>query len=148
MDEDENAAAKRMAQLDEANAAKIKAELAAADTIKYLAQEADRAARGLASIGNPAGNYNYTAAAPSFVYGSGSVPDLPSGLSNMPAEGNPQGIYDYSPSSPSFTYSPPTVNNFTISTPLGTEDALTETMQRVIQKLNRMGDNLSFAGAL
>jgi hypothetical protein len=49
---------------------------------------------------------------------------------------------------PSFTYSPPTVNNFTISTPLGTEDALTETMQRVIQKLNRMGDNLSFAGAL
>jgi hypothetical protein len=148
MDEDENAAAKRMAQLDEANAAKMKAELAAADTLKYLAQEADRAARGLASIGNPAGNYNYTAAAPSFVYGAGSVPDLPSGLSNMPAEGNPQGIYDYSPSSPSFTYSPPTVNNFTISTPLGTEDALTETMQRVIQKLNRMGDNLSFAGAL
>jgi hypothetical protein len=148
MDEDENAAAKRMAQLDEANAAKMKAELAAADTLKYLAQEADRAARGLASIGNPAGNYNYTAAAPSFVYGAGSVPDLPAGLSNMPAEGNPQGIYDYSPSSPSFTYSPPTVNNFSISTPLGTEDALTETMQRVIQKLNRMGDNLSFAGAL
>jgi hypothetical protein len=147
MDEDANAAAKRMAQLDEVNLAKMKAELVAADTLKYLAQEADRAARGLASIGNPAGNYNYTAAAPSFVYGAGSVPDLP-GLSNMPEEGNPQGIYDYSPSSPSFTYSPPTVNNFTISTPLGTEDALTETMQRVIQKLNRMGDNLSFAGAL
>ena len=148
MDEDANAAAKRMAQLDEANAAKMKAELAAADNLRYLAQEADRAARGLASIGNPAGNYNYTAAAPSFVYGAGSVPDLPSGLSNMPEAGNPQGIYDYSPSNPSFTYSPPTVNNFTISTPLGTEDALTETMQRVIQKLNRMGDNLSFAGAL
>jgi hypothetical protein len=141
MDEDANAAAKRMAQLDEANLVKMKAELAAADTLRYLAQEADRAARGLASISNPAGNYNYTPSAPSFVY-------TPPMVSNMPEEGNPQGIYDYSPSSPSFTYSPPTVNNFTISTPLGTEDALTETMQRVIQKLNRMGDNLSFAGAL
>jgi hypothetical protein len=141
MDEDANAAAKRMAQLDEANLVKMKAELAAADTLRYLAQEADRAAKGLASIGNPAGNYNYTPSAPSFVY-------TPPMVSNMPEEGNPQGIYDYSPSSPSFTYSPPTVNNFTISTPLGTEDALTETMQRVIQKLNRMGDNLSFAGAL
>jgi hypothetical protein len=141
MDEDANAAAKRMAQLDEANLVKMKAELAAADTLRYLAQEADRAARGLASISNPAGNYSYTPSAPSFVY-------TPPMVSNMPEEGNPQGIYDYSPSSPSFTYSPPTVNNFTISTPLGTEDALTETMQRVIQKLNRMGDNLSFAGAL
>jgi hypothetical protein len=148
MDEDANAAAKRMAQLDEANLVKMKAELAAADTLSYLAQEADRAAKGLASIGNPAGNYSYTPSAPSFVYGGGGVPDLPAGMSNMPEAGNPQGIYDYSPSSPSFTYSPPTVNNFTISTPLGTEDALTETMQRVIQKLNRMGDNLSFAGAL
>jgi hypothetical protein len=71
MDEDANAAAKRMAQLDEANLVKMKAELAAADTLRYLAQEADRAARGLASIGNPAGNYSYTPSAPSFVYGGG-----------------------------------------------------------------------------
>lgn len=148
MDEDADAAAKRMAQLDEANAAKMKAELAAADTLKYLAQEADRAARGLASIGNPAGNYSYTPSAPSFVYGGGSVPDLPSGLSNMPEAGNPQGIYDYSPSSPSFTYSPPSVNNFTINTPLGSEEALTEAMQRALQKLNRYGDSTTFAGAL
>ena len=148
MDEDANAAARRMAELDEANAAKMKAELAAADTLKYLAQEADRAARGLASIGNPAGNYSYTPSAPSFVYGGGSVPDLPAGLSNMPEAGNPQGIYDYSPSSPSFTYSPPSVNNFTINTPLGSEEALTEAMQRALQKLNRYGDSTTFAGAL
>jgi hypothetical protein len=148
MDEDANAAAKRMAQLDEANAAKMKAELAAADTLKYLAQEADRAARGLASIGNPAGNYNYTPSAPSFVYGAGSVPDLPASISNMPEMGNPQGIYDYSAANPSFTYSPPMVNNITINTPVGSEEALSESVQRVIQKLNRMGDNLSYAGAL
>lgn len=141
MDEDANSAAKRMAELDTANAAKMKAELAAADTLKYLAQEADRAARGLASIGNPSGNYNYTPSSPSFVY-------EPPMVSNMPEAGNPQGIYDYSPSNPSFTYSPPSVNNFTINTPLGSEDYLTEAMQRALQKLNRYGDSTTFAGAL
>ena len=147
MDEDANSAAKRMAELDTANAAKMKAELAAAESLRYLAQEAARAGAGLASIGNPGGVYNYTPAAPSFVYGAGSVPDLP-GLSNMPEAGNPQGIYDYSASSPSFTYSPPQVNNITINTPVGTEDYLTEAMQRALQKLNRYGDSTTFAGAL
>jgi hypothetical protein len=147
MDEDANSAAKRMSELDTANAAKMKAELTAAESLRYLAEQAARAAAGLASIGNPGGNYNYTAAAPSFVYGAGSVPDLP-GLSNMPEAGNPQGIYDYSPSSPSFTYSPPQVNNITINTPVGTEDYLTEAMQRALQKLNRYGDSTTFAGAL
>jgi hypothetical protein len=69
-------------------------------------------------------------------------------VSNMPEAGNPQGIYDYSPSNPSFTYSPPSVNNFTINTPLGSEDYLTEAMQRALQKLNRYGDSTTFAGAL
>jgi hypothetical protein len=147
MDEDANSAAKRMSELDKANAEKTKAEQAAADNMKHLAEQAARAAAGLAAVGNASGAYNYTKAAPSFVYGAGSVPDLPSGMSNGGDENAPIN-YGYTPSSPSFTYSPPTVNNFSISTPLGTEDALTETMQRVIQKLNRMGDNLSFAGAL
>jgi hypothetical protein len=40
------------------------------------------------------------------------------------------------------------VNNITINTPVGSEEALSEAVQRVIQKLNRMGDNLSYAGAL
>jgi hypothetical protein len=148
MDEDANSAAKRMSELDIANAAKMKAELMAAESLRYLAEQAARAGAGLASIGNPGGNYNYTAAAPSFVYGAGSVPDLPSGLSNMPAAGNPEGIYDYSASSPSFTYSPPQVNNITINTPVGTEDYLTEAMQRALQKLNRYGDSTTYAGAL
>jgi hypothetical protein len=147
MDEDANGAAKRMAELDTANAAKMKAELAAAESLRYLAQEAARAGAGLASIGNPSGVYNYTPSAPSFVYGAGSVPDLP-GLSNMPEAGNPGGVYDYSAANPSFTYSPPMVNNITINTPVGSEEALSESVQRVIQKLNRMGDNLTYAGAL
>jgi hypothetical protein len=147
MDEDANAAAKRMAELDTANMNEMKAKLAAAASLAYLAEEAKRAALGLAAIGNPSGNYAYTPSAPSFVYGAGSVPDLPGGMSNMP-EGNPQGIYDYTPSSPSFTYSPPVVNNIVINTPLGSEEVLTEAMQRALQKLNRYGDSTTFAGAL
>tara|TARA_R110000868_G_scaffold173049_1_gene409057 strand:- start:1216 stop:2802 length:1587 start_codon:yes stop_codon:yes gene_type:complete len=147
MDEDANGAAKRMAELDTANINEMKAKLAAAASLAYLADEAKRAALGLASIGNPSGNYAYTPSAPSFVYGAGSVPDLPGGMSNMPA-GNPEGIYDYTPSNPSFTYSPPVVNNIVINTPLGSEEVLTEAMQRALQKLNRYGDSTTFAGAL
>ncbi len=147
MDEDANSAAKRMAELDIANAAKMKAELAAAESLRYLAEQAAKAGNNIGNMGNPSGIYNYTPAQPSFVYGAGSVPDLPASISNMP-EGNPQGIYDYSPSNPSFTYSPPQVNNITINTPVGTEDYLTEAMQRALQKLNRYGDSTTFAGAL
>jgi hypothetical protein len=142
MDEDANGAAKRMAELDTANINEMKAKLAAAASLAYLAEEAKRAAAGLASIGNPGGSYSYTPSAPSFVYD----PPVP-GLSNMPA-GNPEGIYDYTPSSPSFTYSPPVVNNIVINTPLGSEEVLTEAMQRALQKLNRYGDSTTFAGAL
>jgi hypothetical protein len=145
MDEDENAAARRLADLESTQAAKIKQEEAAAAALKYLAEEAARAALGLASIGNPSGIYNYTPSNPSFTYDP-PVPDSP-GLSNMP-EGNPAGIYDYSPSDPSFTYGQNNAPTFIINTPLGSEDALTEAMQRALQKLNRYGDSTTFAGAL
>jgi hypothetical protein len=156
MDEDENSAAKRMRDLDQANADKMKAELAAADALKYLAAEADRAAKGLASIGNPQGIYNYTKAAPSFTYDpptpiapptpkAKEEPPVPD-LSNMP--GNPGGIYDYTPSNPSFTYSPPIVNNFTFNDAVGTSDDFAEAVKRAIQKVNRFGDSTTYAGAI
>jgi hypothetical protein len=149
MDEDAKSAAKRLYDLDAANIAKMKSELAAAESLRYLAEQAAKAGAGLSTIGNPGGVYNYTPSAPSFVYGANSMPDyIPPSISNMPEAGNPQGIYDYSPSSPSFTYSPPQVNNITINTPVGTEDYLTEAMQRALQKLNRYGDSTTFAGAL
>ena len=148
MDEDANAAAKRIADLEAADAAKMKAEIAAADNLKYLAQEADRAAKGLASLGNPTGSYNYTAAAPSFVYGAGNVPNIPATISNAADMGNPNGIYDYSSANPSFTYSPPVVQNITIEAPNGSEEYLTDAVKRAMQKLNRYGDSTTFAGAL
>lgn len=148
MDDDANAAAKRLAELDSANALKMKAELAAADTLKYLAQEADRAAKGLASIGNPAGNYGYTAANPSFVFGQGNVPDAMPNLSNAGSMGGAPIDYGYTAANPSFTYSPPIVNNITIEAPNGSEEYLTEAVKRAMQKLNRYGDSMTFAGAL
>ena len=148
MDEDANGAAKRMAELDTANINEMKAKLAAAASLAYLADEANRAAAGLASIGNPKGIYNYTSVAPSFVYGAGSVPDLPGDMSNMPAGSAPID-YGYTADSPSFTYGAGNPNyNITINTPIGSEDALTETMQRVMQKLRRFGDSETYAGAL
>ena len=143
MDEDENSAARRMAELDTANINEMKAKLAAAASLAYLADEATRAAKGLASIGNPQGIYNYTPSSPSFTYD----PPIADGMSNMP-EGNPAGIYDYSPTSPSFTYGQNSAPTFIINTPLGSEEALTEAMQRALQKLNRYGDSTTFAGAL
>ena len=143
MDEDENSAARRMAELDTANINEMKAKLAAAASLAYLADEATRAAKGLASIGNPQGIYNYTPSSPSFTYD----PPIADGMSNMP-EGNPQGIYDYFPTSPSFTYGQNNAPTFIINTPLGSEEALTEAMQRALQKLNRYGDSTTFAGAL
>ena len=147
MDDDANSAAKRLADLDAANAAKIKAEQAAADTLKYLAQEADRAAKGLASIGNPLGNYAYTAAAPSFVFGAGNMPSLPSDMSNA-GDINAPVDYGYTAANPSFTYSQPLVQNITIEAPNGSEEYLTDAVKRAMQKLNRYGDSTTFAGAL
>jgi hypothetical protein len=145
MDEDENSAARRMAELDTANITEMKAKLAAAASLAYLADEAARAAKGLASIGNPNGIYNYTPSSPSFTYSS----PIADGMSNMPEAGSPQGIYDYSPTSPSFTYGAGNPNyNIVINTPLGSEEYLTEAMQRALQKLNRYGDSTTFAGAL
>jgi hypothetical protein len=148
MDEDAGSAAKRMAELDKANTEKMKAELAAAENLKNLANQAGKAAAGLSAVGNASGTYNYTKAAPSFVYGAGSVPDLPGDLSNGGADNAPID-YGYTAANPSFTYGAGNPNyNITVNTPVGSEEVLTETVQRVIQKLNRMGDNLSFAGAL
>jgi hypothetical protein len=148
MDEDAGSAAKRMAELDKANTEKMKAELAAADNLKNLAAQAGKAAAGLSAVGNASGTYNYTKAAPSFVYGAGSVPDLPDGMGNGGADNAPID-YGYTAANPSFTYGAGNPNyNITVNTPVGSEEVLTETVQRVIQKLNRMGDNLSFAGAL
>ena len=148
MDEDASSAAKRMADLETANIAEMKAKIRAAETLTYLADEAKRAAAGLASIGNPQGYYGYTAANPSFVYGANSVPDLPADMSNAGDEGAPTPYYGYTAENPSFTYGQNNAPTFVINAPLGSEETLTEAIQRSLQKLKRYGDSETFAGAL
>jgi hypothetical protein len=40
------------------------------------------------------------------------------------------------------------VNNITINTPVGSEEALTEAVQKAVQQLNRYGYSQTFAGAI
>jgi hypothetical protein len=147
MDEDSSSAAKRLAELDAANAAKVKAETAAADNLKYLAQEADRAAKGLASIGNPNGNY---AIGKPYDPRNSNTPDSPVNpdMGNGGNMGNPNGIYDFGGGS-SFTYGQNNAPTYiTIEAPNGSEEYLTDAVKRAMQKLNRYGDSTTFAGAL
>jgi hypothetical protein len=40
------------------------------------------------------------------------------------------------------------INNITINTPVGSEEALTEAVQKAVQQLNRYGYSQTYAGAL
>jgi hypothetical protein len=41
-----------------------------------------------------------------------------------------------------------TVNNITINTPVGSEEALTEAVQKAVQQINRYGFSSTYAGAI
>jgi hypothetical protein len=146
MDEDANAAAKRMAQLDAANALKMKADLDATASINKLAEAAKLAAFGIGNMtlgGVPAAQFMATAIGPDGIGNEAlaRAVEIESQLALMDALNaveEARGSVGYSD----------TTNNFTINTPLGTEDALTEAMQRALQNLNRYGSSTTFAGAL
>lgn len=146
IDEDANAAARRMAELDKTNADKMRSEYLAAVSLNNLAEAAKFAAMGVKGLtlgGAPVSTFLETAISPSGIANEAlaTAVAIEADLALLEALASVErarGTVGYGD----------TVNNFTINTPLGTEDALTETMQRVIQKLNRMGDNLSFAGAI
>jgi hypothetical protein len=170
MDEDANSAAKRMAELDKANAAKMQAEYFAAVSLNNLAEAARLAAMGVKTItigGAPIGNFQASAidpntgiANPVLAQATMIEADLASKFADEAAtiaetiaDSSERTLAEYLTTISGLRTQVPgssmgAVNNITINTPVGSEDALTETMQRVIQKLNRMGDNLSFAGAL
>jgi hypothetical protein len=61
---------------------------------------------------------------------------------------SPPTNYGYTAENPSFTYGQNSAPTFVINAPLGSEDTLTEAIQRALQKLNRYGDSTTFAGAL
>ena len=170
IDEDENAAAKRLAELDKANKEKMQAEYFAAISLNNLAEAARLAAMGVKTItlgGAPIQNFQATAVDPStgianpiLAQAVSIEADLAAKFAEEAAQiaeqvaANSERVLDeYITTITGLRTQVPGstmggVNNFTINTPLGSEEALTEAVQRVIQKLNRMGDNLSYAGAL
>ena len=170
IDEDENAAAKRLAELDKANKEKMQAEYFAAISLNNLAEAARLAAMGVKTItlgGAPIQNFQATAvdpntgiANPILAQAVSIEADLAAKFAEEAAQiaeqvaANSERVLDeYITTITGLRTQVPGstmggVNNFTINTPLGSEEALTEAVQRVIQKLNRMGDNLSYAGAL
>ena len=170
IDEDENAAAKRLAELDKANAAKMQAEYFAAISLNNLAEAARLAAMGVKTItlgGAPIGSFqsrvsdpNTGIADPLLAQAVSIEADIAAQFAEEAAKiaeqvaANSERVLDeYITTITGLRTQVPGstmggVNNFTINTPLGSEEYLTIAVQQVIQKLNRMGDNLSYAGAL
>jgi hypothetical protein len=150
MDEDENAAAKRLAQLDAANLIKMKADLEATASINKLAEAARSASFDISKMtlgGVPAAQFMATAIGPEGVANEAlsRAVEIESMLALMEAQA---ALASVSGGSGGIGAIGDTYNNFTINTPLGTEDALTEAMQRALQNLNRYGSSTTFAGAL
>jgi hypothetical protein len=176
MDEDANSAAKRMADLDKANADKMRQEYLAAVSLNNLAEAARLAALGIKTItigGVPIQDFQNRVTDQ-----SGIADELLAKAAMIEAEialkeaedavarsikvaqeseaavaalaattGGPVN-YGYTAANPSFTYGANSAPVFNISTPLGTEETITELVQKAVQKINRYGDNLSYAGAL
>lgn len=170
MDDDASAAASRMAELDKANKEKMQAEYLAAVSLGNLAEAARLAAMGITGLklgGVPIENFAQVAADPArsaqlstavLIESEKALADAEASLARSTlavAESeaamsalNPV-QYGYTADSPSFSYGAGNpMYNITINTPVGSEDALTESVQRVLQKLNRYGDSTTYAGAL
>jgi hypothetical protein len=170
MDEDANSAAKRMAELDKANAAKMQAEYFAAVSLNNLAEAARLAAMGVKTItlgGAPIQNFQASAIDPNTGIANpilaqavsieadlaAKFADEAAAIAETIANSSERTLSEYLTTISGLRTQVPgasmgAVNNITINTPVGSEEALSEAVQRVIQKLNRMGDNLSYAGAL
>jgi hypothetical protein len=171
MDEDANAARARLAELDSTNKATMLANLMAASEVKKLADAAAAAADRLGSIGGvPIGQFAARAVDPAtgianpvlaqavFVEAEQALAEAVKALEAAQArDAFAQSILDKTAMSgvdqfneglSGGLYGSTPVYNVTINTPLGSEQVLTEAMQRALQKLNRYGDSTTFAGAL
>lgn len=146
MDDDANSAAKRMAELDKSNADKMRQEYLAAISLNNLAEAARLAAAGVAGLtlgGAPILGFQERAISPSGI----ADPVLAEAVFIEAERARRDAEASLASSSERASYAD-SVTNITINTPVGTEDYLTEAMQRALQKLNRYGDSTTFAGAL
>ena len=170
MDEDANAAAKRMAELDKANQARLNQEYLAAISLGNLSEAAKLAAMGVREIklaGVPLSQYETYKDAPIFqkaieiesqsvannAAAAAAEAEAAAAAAEIIASNSEATLAEYlatvsrlSPQLPGVNSG--AVNNITINTPLGSEDALTEAVQKAVQQLNRFGYSQTYAGAL
>jgi hypothetical protein len=147
MDEDANSAARRMADLDKANQAKLTSEYLAAVSLNNLSEAARLAAMGVKEFtlgGVPISQYDRYKDSPIFqkaveIQSQQALDDSEAALAEANAFAARAGVNVGQSGA---------VNNITINTPVGSEEALTEAVQRAIQQLNRFGYSQNFAGQL
>lgn len=170
MDDDANAAAKRMAELDKANTSRLNSEYFAAISLGNLAEAAKLAAMGVREIklaGVPLSQYETYKDAPIFqkaieiesqsvannAAAAAAEAEAAAAAAEVIASNSEAILAEYlatvsrlSPQIPGVNNG--AVNNITINTPVGSEEALTEAVQKAVQQLNRFGYSQTFAGAL
>jgi hypothetical protein len=170
MDEDVNAAARRLAELDKVNADRLNKEYLAAISLGNLAEAAKLAAMGVKEIklaGVPLSQYETYKDSPVF---QKAAEIEAQGIANNAAKvakeaeeaaaaalaiaDNSEKILEEYMATiaglriPVAGSGSGTVNNITINTPVGSEEALTEAVQKAIQQINRYGFSSTYAGAI
>jgi len=170
MDDDAKSAAARMAELDKANMSRLNSEYVAAISLGNLAEAAKLAAMGVKEIrlaGIPLSQYETYKDAPIFQKAieiesqsvannaAAAAAEAEAAAAAALAIGNNSEaiLAEYlatvsrlSPQIPGVNNG--AVNNITINTPVGSEEALTEAVQKAVQQLNRYGYSQTYAGAL
>jgi hypothetical protein len=147
MDDDANSAAKRMAELDKANMARLNSEYLTAISLNNLAEAAKLAAMGVKEFtlaGVPLSQYDRFKDSPIFqkaveIEAQQALDDSEIALAEAIASATRAGVSAQELGA---------ITNITINTPVGSEEALTEAVQRAVQQLNRFGYSQNFAGQL
>jgi hypothetical protein len=170
MDEDVNAAARRLAELDKANAARLQQEYLAAISLGNLAEAAKLAAMGVTEIklaGVPLSQYETYKDNPFFQKANeiesqqiannaakvAKEAEEAAAAALAIADNSEKILQEYMATIaglriPVAGSGSGTVNNITINTPVGSEEALTEAVQKAVQQINRYGFSSTYAGAI
>ena len=147
MDDDANSAARRMADLDKANQARLNSEYLTAVSLGNLAEAAKLAAMGVSELklgGVPISQYDRFKDNPAFqkaieIESQKALDDSEAALAEANAFAARAGVS---------VGQAGTTNNITINTPVGSEEALTEAVQKAVQQINRYGFSQTYAGAI
>jgi hypothetical protein len=169
MDDDANSAAKRLAELDKANMAKLESEYKAAVSLNLLAEAATLAAMGVSEFtlgGIPISKYPAYKDNPVYqkaieieaqvadeqAAAAAAAAEEAAAAAAAIADNSESVLAEYLATVASMRsqmgLSSGAVNNITINTPVGSEEALTEAVQKAVQQLNRYGFSSTYAGAI